>query len=437
MKINSKKGISLIVLVITIIVMIILATAIILSLDSSGIIGKANQAKVANDIVAKKEVANMYLVEYDLLKAEGKATTTVKEYVEGKMKEDGIDMSDVYVSEDGTLFVGNSAVLIKAEAKVGDVVEYEYTPGTYDAKATVTGATADQSFDSNGNEKITDWRILRIDEGTIKLIGTTSEVVTAENGLCLYGALGYSNSSNVLNGICEALYSGKYGTARSINDEDFEKGMRKTNKQTTYKYGYVYDETTGEITGEKTISKQANVEPMTVGQIEKEVGVKIANEYRTTPDGSNLESLRVYKTLSSAWDLWKNNVQDSGDKNLIESWYLLYGVTNSGASNYWYDEKVVNISLNKVDNVINSYPVVYRLAYATYTAAVTKDASQKGGYAVSKGKGSMGSRYMCDPIYGDNEDMASVYYLVRPVVTLNEEVQIEYDQENSKWIIKN
>ena len=44
-----KKGISLIVLVITIIVMIIIAGAIILSLSSSDVVGKANYAKISAD----------------------------------------------------------------------------------------------------------------------------------------------------------------------------------------------------------------------------------------------------------------------------------------------------------------------------------------------------------------------------------------------------
>ena len=45
-----KKGISLIVLVITIIVMIIIAGAIIISLNSSNIIAKANTAVVKTDV---------------------------------------------------------------------------------------------------------------------------------------------------------------------------------------------------------------------------------------------------------------------------------------------------------------------------------------------------------------------------------------------------
>ena len=65
-KLNKKKGISLIVLVITIIVMIVLATAIILSLQSSGIIGRANEAKSKTDISNAKQVVAMAEAEWKL-----------------------------------------------------------------------------------------------------------------------------------------------------------------------------------------------------------------------------------------------------------------------------------------------------------------------------------------------------------------------------------
>lgn len=52
---KNKSGISLIVLVITMIVMIKLAAAIILSLSNSGIIGKANSAVQANNVAQIKE----------------------------------------------------------------------------------------------------------------------------------------------------------------------------------------------------------------------------------------------------------------------------------------------------------------------------------------------------------------------------------------------
>jgi len=56
---QKKKGISLIVLVITIIVMIVLAGAIILSLNNSGIIQKANEAVKSTDEATIKELSQM------------------------------------------------------------------------------------------------------------------------------------------------------------------------------------------------------------------------------------------------------------------------------------------------------------------------------------------------------------------------------------------
>ena len=56
---KSKQGISLIVLVITIIVMIILAGAIVIALNNSGIIGRASEAVEKTNLAAVKELAQM------------------------------------------------------------------------------------------------------------------------------------------------------------------------------------------------------------------------------------------------------------------------------------------------------------------------------------------------------------------------------------------
>ena len=58
-----KKGISLIVLVITIIVMIIIAGAIIISLNSTNIIDKANEAVTASDLANARNTAMLKYAE--------------------------------------------------------------------------------------------------------------------------------------------------------------------------------------------------------------------------------------------------------------------------------------------------------------------------------------------------------------------------------------
>ncbi len=59
----KNKGISLIVLVITIIVMIILATSIILSLNGSGVIDRANEGKFKNDLKVAQQELQSYKAE--------------------------------------------------------------------------------------------------------------------------------------------------------------------------------------------------------------------------------------------------------------------------------------------------------------------------------------------------------------------------------------
>ena len=57
---NGKKGISLLVLIITIIVMIILASAVILSITGNNPISKANETKVKTDLTALKDEYNNF-----------------------------------------------------------------------------------------------------------------------------------------------------------------------------------------------------------------------------------------------------------------------------------------------------------------------------------------------------------------------------------------
>ena len=58
-----KKGISLIVLVITIIVMIIIAGAIIISLNSTNVINRADEAVIKSDLANLKSELTLYYTE--------------------------------------------------------------------------------------------------------------------------------------------------------------------------------------------------------------------------------------------------------------------------------------------------------------------------------------------------------------------------------------
>ncbi|MDD2627272.1 MAG: hypothetical protein PHR25_03025 [Clostridia bacterium] len=104
MKTNKRKGISLIVLVITIIVMIILAGAIILSLNSSGIIARAEEAKMKSDKANAKQVAVLARAEYELMSDAEKEEITLIKYIENRLSEAGFKKSEYNVTEKGTVY---------------------------------------------------------------------------------------------------------------------------------------------------------------------------------------------------------------------------------------------------------------------------------------------------------------------------------------------
>ena len=96
-KTKIKKGISLIVLVITIIIMIILASAIIISLNDSGVIDNANKAKY--DTLTAHEKQEVYISEslWVVQKDEKDNTYTLKTFMEeklGKIAESIVDNGD-------------------------------------------------------------------------------------------------------------------------------------------------------------------------------------------------------------------------------------------------------------------------------------------------------------------------------------------------------
>lgn len=140
-KFNNKKGISLIVLVITIIVMIILAAAIILSLQSSGIIGKANEAKTKMNSATLKEVYSIKLMESMISNDKGEIEC-LKETIEELGIEDDfkIDESSKRVTYSGEDFEIKCWIADTFTVKsLKDLVEAGYVCTAIDGEIYITG----------------------------------------------------------------------------------------------------------------------------------------------------------------------------------------------------------------------------------------------------------------------------------------------------------
>jgi len=210
----KKQGISLIVLVITIIVMIVLAGAIILSLNNAGIIEKANQAVSSTDEATIKQIAQLGWAE--AYAEYGPNLDKLEAGVKFALTENNIETEDygIIVTTKGvTIGKGwqqGDFIVTKGSQKleIGDVVYYD---------AGVEGYTSG-------------WKVLGAENGEL-LIMSAADIT--EYGLGDYNhtedielaKAGYLNGISDLNTLCEEYGNGRgaVGKARSITVEDVNK----------------------------------------------------------------------------------------------------------------------------------------------------------------------------------------------------------------------
>ena len=242
MKQNKEKGITLIALVITIIVLLILAGVAIATLTGdNGVLTKAVSAKekteraevIENaklDILGIQSDKNGKITIGDLkgvldkyfkdvpgeITAEDIATLelTTKD---GKHK---IKVSEIYNEK----LEGTSGAMSVSDLKVGDYVKYgdKLTAQSYITKEDGepdTGYETSQTFNTNTT---TLWRVInKKANGDVEIVAVNNTLSDDGKGLYLGEYEGFINAKTVLDNLCLKLYANPtYGTARSINADD-------------------------------------------------------------------------------------------------------------------------------------------------------------------------------------------------------------------------
>lgn len=237
---NKEKGITLIVLVVTIIVLLILAGVTITALiGENGILNRAADAKTQSDISQTKEQIKLELTtmttekdinsagkysKADMITAVKKVTgNDVVEYattVKSKKGND-VDINDLwegaidYVAPD----TATTILASKLEGKnVGDVVEWRPT-GIVTQESVKSFETVNGHGDQTIYRQNTTWSILSRTDTEVTLVSSTT-LGTASNGMGMFslrGATGWLNAEDELNRICKALYGTRSLTAEDIN----------------------------------------------------------------------------------------------------------------------------------------------------------------------------------------------------------------------------
>ena len=454
MKLNFKgrreKGITLIALVITIIVLLILAGVTIATLTGdNGILTKANEAKTITNEKDEEEQIEIGYTEYLMADQTGeKVNFEVSEAaVTGKEGDwiirfnktgkeyyfDGETITKVtWKQEEDTI----TNIETKQTLKVGDYVDYDPTLEanasdlTYTSKTDKTGADSDQEFNAETYKNAEyGWRILGVSKGKLRLI--SGEFVGAgnyTNGSRTYytlkGKKGCINGIDELNKISAIFGHGKGAEkATSITAEDIN-----------------------EITGydpAKAKCEEGNFN-------------EYGNKVTYTKEGETRLSSRT--TNGKKWSGTQStlNYYDKSNKTFKT---LTSGSTQITSTYYYYNPTTLNSEQAKPTQGVDEngvYNTVYQMLFGKYTIDnnsyfrsftgtgtqpnywLASDCACADNYYVN-----WGLRYVYNggDVYG-----GSLYYSsgneigysrgVRAVVSLKSDISLEWNDTAGEWKIK-
>ena len=377
---ETQKGITLIALVITIIVLLILAgVSIAMLTGQNGILTQANNAKNETELASAKEKVELAVIgaisqTRDGTLTVGKLRTELANYggtVEGNTfpVTATVDGKSFTVDDKGNVeLAGEKQPVTREGIEVGDYVSYTpdtATEKTYDAdKLKKGGYTSTQTV----KKEDLNWRVLRKnDDGSIDLIGDATS-----NSVYFSGSLGYNNGVYLLNDICKELYSNSthHITARSVNLEDMEKWLTDSGKtaRASYSTAVKYGETkeykgsnsyTPDIYG-KTEDESANYysEPTTntytpaSGTATADNTLNAKQTYYNIPinqtnygDGAKVLSSSNYYWVAARFVNCYSNYAGFGLRSASSSMNGRYVFGSSSGTNYSYDRLRPVVSL--------------------------------------------------------------------------------------------
>ena len=293
------KGITLLALVVTIIVMLILAGITLnLTIGNNGIFKRAENARNTWEMAMKNEQDEM----------------------------------------------GNIGVIIdRQNLKIGDYVEYMPTKKeNYNLLSSESGTKENQEIKQDTSLM---WQIININynDGSIELVSSrdTNQKVSLE------GALGYNNGVLILNDICKTLYSNtKLGiSARCINISDIENKMSiegllaKDDYVSSYNIKYGETNTYNKYLHYPVLYAQENGSGIGNNEI-KQDGIDVNDAFYSEPTTDTIQEtnmLTVKQTLYQMEDIPTNYFKDNTFYNIIfktEGNFWLASRTHSSAEEY-------------------------------------------------------------------------------------------------------
>ena len=301
---KSTRGITLIALVITIIILLILAGISISALTNQGLF---KNAKIAQNATEKAEAEQgQRLNEYE---------EELNKYLSNNDKKEEKLIDKV---NDGTI-------------KIGDYVKY--TPDTASTDSILQELNTYSGSDKNTTSTLTqeslNWRVLDIKDGQVRLI---SELPTTST-ITLSSYNGYNNAVKLLDDTCSTLYTNKQlaSKVQNIKIEDIQEKMVETDySKFDSNYGKTLTPTNKYYANILTKEKEQKVN----GTAGKELGLSEQTELINQTTKTQATSLEVKYTY---WDkaMVTNDFKDS-------KYYELFINNGSNYSTYWMSSRCID-----------------------------------------------------------------------------------------------
>ena len=371
---KNNKGITLIALVITIIVLLILAGISIATLTgNNGLLNKTTSAKEENEKAEYKESLELIGAGLQIDKRRENWTTGVfmgkyKEAIENDKKFKGSLVKEennkikvttkegyvFYVEEEKVEFGGKEELTTKPESlaskvEVGDYVAYKAgTTHSYTSKKGTgttggTGYATPQTFTSNDNIK---WRVLSKENNEVVLISEEPLQTDDNKEFYLNGAIGYLYAEEELNKICSIYGHGV--------------GANNTSKTFSYEVGDVV----GEV--EKRTLTGSGARSITVEDVNKICGVtpsteldsNYGKEYTKSIYYPTIKTETGYSTSKASRTDKRTEYTYTGSEKIVttsnEYKMLFRNRADTGNITYWLASRCVKSGSNSSDFCVHA-----------------------------------------------------------------------------------
>ncbi len=322
---NMNKGITLVALVITIVILLILAGISIATLTNTGIFQKAKDAKQKSEDAALDQ--NTKLDEYE---------NEIDKYLPEQGGEKLVDKVN-----DGTIKVGDYISYTPDGASTENILQELATYSGSENESTTSTLT--QEIDKETGLK---WRVLDVKDGKVRLISDRPTTSTIK----LSGSKGYNNAVYLLDKTCKILYnnSNLASNVQNLKIEDIQDHLAYdytlfTNSNVdTGKYGGTKEYVSPSDRNYPNIFTKEKT-----GWVNGKQGTELSLSEQITPiNETNTTANEKIKITQTYW--YKTMSANDFDGENKEMYYKLFINNGSNYTTYWISSRCVNANSDDV-----------------------------------------------------------------------------------------